>query len=174
MEVRMQTVLRFIDRASEWTGKCASFLAVVLILAIGYDVALRYLFARPTFWAFEVIYMVYGAYAALGAAYCHYRKGHVRMDLIYSRLSPRGQATVDMICYLFLFFPLFFVLVYTCGGHAIWALSYGERSSVSIWRPLLAPYKLLIAFGFLLFLFQGIAEFIRSLYIVFKGGPHES
>ena len=117
----MQKALRVIDRASEWTGKCASFLVVVLILAIGYDVALRYLFAKPTFWAFEVTYMVYGAYAMLGAAYCHYHKGHVRMDLIYSRLSPKRKATVDMICYLFLFFPLFFVLVYKCGGHAIWA-----------------------------------------------------
>jgi len=170
----MEKILHVIDRASEWTGKCASFLIAVLILGICYDIFMRYLFAKPTFWAFELTYMVYGAYAMLGAAYCHYQKGHVRMDLIYSRLSPKGKAIADVICYLILFFPLFFFLVYKCGGHAIWAFTYGERSSVSVWRPHLAPYKLLIALGFVLFLFQGIAEFIRSFYIIFKGGPHES
>ena len=170
----MKKVLRIIDRASEWAGKCASFLIVALILGIGYDVTMRYLFAKPTSWAFDMTYIIYGAYTMLGAAYCHYARGHVRMDLLYSRLSPRGKATLDVICYLILFFPLFFVLVYKCGGNAIEALISGERSHASVWRPYLAPFKLLIALGFVLFLFQGIAEFIRSLYNMFKGGPHES
>ena len=97
--IRMEKFLRIIDRASEWTGKCASFLVVILTLAIGYDITVRYLFAKANFWPYDLTYMLYGSYTMLGAAYCHYRKGHVRMDLLYSKLSTRGKARMDVICY---------------------------------------------------------------------------
>jgi TRAP-type mannitol/chloroaromatic compound transport system permease small subunit len=173
-EETMERVLRVIDRMSEWTGKAASFLVAILTLAICYDVFMRYVFDKPTSWAFEMGYMIYGVYAILGAAYCHLMKGHVRMDLLYGRLSPRGQARMDAICYLFLFYPLFFVLIWKCGEHALWSWSFGERSSVSVWRPWLGPFKMLISIGFVLFFLQGTAEFIRSVMIGFKGEPHES
>lgn len=170
----MEKILRFIDWSSIWTGKVSSLLVAVLTAAICYDITMRYVLIKPTSWAFELTYMIYGAYAMLGAAYCHYLKGHVRMDLIYSRLSPRRQAVVEVLCYIFLFFPLFIVLVWKCGEHAYWTLTYGERSSVSVWRPHLWPFKGLIAFGFLLFLLQGAADFIRTLRIAIKGESHES
>jgi TRAP-type mannitol/chloroaromatic compound transport system permease small subunit len=170
----MEKFLRVIDRFSEWTGKGASFLVAFLILAIGYDITVRYLFATANQWAFDTVYMTYGGYTMLGVAYCHYLKGHVRMDLIYGRLSPRGKAITDSICYLFLFFPLFTVLLYKCGENALWSITSGERGSASVWRPLLGPFKLTITFGFLLFYLQGIAEFIRALTVAFKGESHES
>jgi len=170
----MDKFLKAVDWTSTITGKCASFLLVVMILAIGYDITVRYFFATPNFWAYDSVYMLYGAYSALGAAYCFVDKGHVRMDLVYCRLSPRGQALTDVICYILIFFPLFIVITYKCGQHALWALSFGERSSASAWRPLTAPFKLSIAFGFLLFLIQGTAEFIKALTVVIKGGPDES
>jgi TRAP-type mannitol/chloroaromatic compound transport system permease small subunit len=170
----MEKILRFIDWSSVWTGKISSLLVALLTAAICYDITMRYVLIKPTSWAFELTYMIYGAYAMLGAAYCHYLKGHVRMDLLYGRLSPRRQAVVEVFCYIFLFFPLFIVLVWKCGEHAYWAFTYGERSSSSIWRPHLWPFKGLIALGFLLFFLQGAADFIRSLRIAIKGEPHES
>lgn len=170
----MERFLRIIDGISEWTGKGASFLVVVLVLAIGYDITVRYLFAIPNQWAFDSTYMLYGMYAMLGAAYCHFRGGHVRMDLLYSKLSTRGRARLDVICYIFLFFPLFSVLLYKCGQDAIWALINGERSSASVWRPYLAPFKMTLVFGMFTFFLQGVAEFIRALIASFKENPHES
>ena len=170
----MERFLRFIDRTCEIVGKLSSFLVVILVVSIGYDIFMRYFFAKPTHWAYDMTIMLFGAYSMLGAAYCHYHEGHVRMDLIYGRFSPKGKATVDVICYLFLFFPLFVILVYKCGEHAIWALKQGERASGSVWRPPLAPFKLTIAFGLLLFLLQGVVHFLRSLKIVLDRGKHES
>ena len=37
----MEKFLRIIGGASTWTGKLASFLVVLLILAIGYDITVR-------------------------------------------------------------------------------------------------------------------------------------
>jgi len=170
----MEKFLRIIDGTSIWTGKLASFLVVVLILAIGYDITVRYLFALPNLWSYDMTYMIYGGYTMLGAAYCHAVGGHVRMDLIYGRLSTRGRAVTDVICYLLLFFPLFSVLLYKCGENAVWSLLHSERSSASVWRPYMAPFKLAITFGILLFYLQGIAEFIRALIVAVKGVRHES
>ncbi|MFO7984605.1 MAG: TRAP transporter small permease subunit [Desulfatiglandaceae bacterium] len=170
----MEKFLRIIDRSSELTGKGASFLIVILTLAIGYDITIRYLFDKANFWAFDITYMLYGTYTMLGAAYCHYQKGHVRMDLFYSKLSARGRARMDVICYIFLFFPLFCILLYKCGQGAWWALVHGETSHASVWRPSLAPFKIAIVFGLFLFFLQGIAEFLRALRVAFKGEPHES
>jgi TRAP-type mannitol/chloroaromatic compound transport system permease small subunit len=170
----MRKILRIVDRLSEWTGKISSFLVMFMVLFIMYEVIMRYFFNKPAAWVFDTTYMIYGAHAMLGAAYCHYAKGHVRMDLLYARLSPRTQAIVDVVCYLLLFFPLFIVLIYKIGGTAIWSISYGERASASSWRPLLGPFKGLIALGIVLFFLQGIAEFIRSFYFAVKGEPYES
>lgn len=166
----MERAFKVVDRASEWTGKFSSYLMPALVIAICYDIFMRYVFNKPTHWAFELTYMTYGAYSALGVAYCQVLKTHVRMDLVFARLSPRTQAIVEAICYLFLFFPLLGVLTYKCGEHGLWALSSGERSSVSVWRPHLWPFKLAITFGFLLFMIQGFVDFLRLLGNIVRGG----
>ena len=169
----MEKFFRLVNGLSDVVGKWASFLVVILIVSIGYDIFMRYLFAKPTSWAYDMTIMLFGSYSMLGAAYCHYREGHVRMDLIYGILSSRRRATIDVICYILLFFPLFIVLLYKCGEHAIWSLTSSERASASVWRPPLAPFKLTVAFGILLFLLQGIVQFLKSLMIVLKGGERE-
>ena len=170
----MERFLRVIDRVSEITGRMASILVIILTIAICYDIFMRYVFAKPSFWAYDMTIMLYGSFAILGAAYCHYLKGHVRMDLIYGKLSPRGKAIADIVGYLLLFFPLMSVLVYKCGEHAIWSMSFGERSSASAWRPYLGPFKLIIAYGLALFLVQGIADFLRRIAVAVTGVEHES
>ena len=67
----MEKFFHVIDRTSDLVGKGASFLVVILTLAIGYDITVRYLFAVPNFWAYDMTIMLYGSYAILGAAYCH-------------------------------------------------------------------------------------------------------
>ncbi len=170
----MTKFLKSIDWVSEMVGKCASFMLVVMILAIGYDITGRYFFSTSHYWAYDSVYMLYGSYSLLGAAYCHLTKGHVRMDLFYDRFSPKRKALIDVILYILIFFPLYSILTYKCTEHAWWAFTFGERSSASVWRPLTAPFKLSIAFGFILFFIQGVAEFIKALTVVAKGEPNES
>ncbi|MCG6881978.1 MAG: TRAP transporter small permease subunit [Deltaproteobacteria bacterium] len=170
----MEKFFHIIDRTSGLVGKGASFLVVILVIAIGYDITLRYFFNIPCFWSYDMTIMLYGSYAILGTAYCHYRNGHVRMDLLYGRLSRRGRAIMDIICYIFLFFPLFTVLIWKCGNYAFWSLINGERSSASAWRPVLGPFNMVIVLGLILFFLQGLVDFLRNIIFVVKGGKHES
>jgi TRAP-type mannitol/chloroaromatic compound transport system permease small subunit len=170
----MEKIFRFVDSLNDAIGKWTSFLIVILTLAIGYEIFMRYIFAMPTIWCYDLTIMIFGDYAMLGAAYCHRKRGHVRMDLLYNALPLRKKAIVESVCYIFLFFPLFSVLLYKCSGYAIWAVANGERASGSVWRPPLGPFKIIIALGFALFFLQGIVEFLRSVRLAIHGGEHES
>lgn len=173
MEDGMRSFFRIVDSISIARGKIASVLVVILTLSISVDVVLRYVLAWPCFWAYDMTIFLYGSFAILGAAYCHYLGGHVRMDLIYGRLSTRGKAIADIIGYVFLFFPLMSVLVYVCTTHAIWSLMLGERSSASAWRPYMWPFKLVVAYGLALFWLQGLVDFLRRVINATRGVEYE-
>ena len=137
----MHTIVRSIDRLTEIIGKCASFIIVPLVAGIVYDVFMRYVFNKPTFWVYDSTYMMYGVYIMLGSAYTHLADGHVRMDLFTGKLNERKKAIIECVCYLLFFFPLFIVLVKYCSQHAIWSFSARESSSASTWRPPVYPFK---------------------------------
>lgn len=167
--VCMNSIVKLIDKITVTIGKLSSFLIVPLIAVIMYDVIMRSFFAKPTIWAYDSTYMIFGIYIMLGSSYTHLFNSHVRMDLLTERLSPRKKSILEAICYVFLFFPLFYVLVKYCSDHAIWSFNAGESSSASTWRPPVYPFKLIIAFGFVLFFIQGVAQFIKSLLIAIGG-----
>jgi TRAP-type mannitol/chloroaromatic compound transport system permease small subunit len=170
----MRSFFRLVDSLSDYTGKAACLLVVILTFSICIDALTRSAFAWANYWAYDTTIMLYGAFAILGTAYAHYRHAHVRMDLIYDKLTTRGKAIADVIGYVFLFFPLMSVLVYKCGEHAIWSLTLGERSSASAWRPYMWPFKLVIAYGLALFWLQGLVDFLRRIITAVRGVEYES
>ena len=102
----MINIVRFIDSISELIGKTVRWACVALVLVLVYEVIARYVFNAPTIWAHETAVMLGGTVVALGWAYTHRHHGHVRVDVIYTHLSPRGKAFTDVLCAFFLLFPL--------------------------------------------------------------------
>jgi TRAP-type mannitol/chloroaromatic compound transport system permease small subunit len=130
---------------------------------------MRYAFNAPTVWAYETCMMLGGSLYALGWAYDHLHKSHVRVDIFYVRLSARGRAIMDLVCTAIFFFPLIGVLVQTS---IFWAARAWARSEVmmeSYWYPPAGPFRTAIALGICLFFLQGLAQFVRDLYFVIRG-----
>lgn len=158
-----------IDSISRWSGKGVAWLVLPNVLALVYEVIARYLLQRPTIWSYEVTYFLYGTHFLIGAAYVLLMKGHIRIDVVYMHLSPRGRAIIDILGYLILFFPVIIVLVYAGAEFTIQSFQMGEKSGSSPWRPYLYPYKAVLVISFILLLLQGLSEFLRSLNILLKG-----
>jgi TRAP-type mannitol/chloroaromatic compound transport system permease small subunit len=164
-------LVRVIDGISEWSGRLFAWLIVPLVVGATYEVFARYLFNRPTIWAYDLSYMLYGAHFMLGAGYTLLKGGHIRTDIFYQNWSPRTQGKVDALLYLFLFFPgmIFF---FWMGGQEGWqSFTIGERSDASPWRPYIYPLKLVIPVTALLILVQGVSELIKSAHLALKGRP---
>jgi TRAP-type mannitol/chloroaromatic compound transport system permease small subunit len=164
--VNPSKLLTYIDRISNWTGNAISWLMLALVLEIVYDTIARYAFGAPTIWSFDISYMLYGSMFMLGGAYTLFKGEHIRVDLLYSNISERSKAIIDILGYCVFFFPpvcgLFvYGILFTVDS---WKLM--EHSNISYWRPPIYHYKSIIPVSAFLILMQGIVQFIRSISVV--------
>lgn len=164
----LRLILKVIDSISEYVGSSARWLCPALVFVGAYDTILRYAFNAPTVWAYETMIMLGGAIYALGWAYDYLHKSHIRIDILYTRLSSRRKALTDLICAAIFLFPVMAILIKTSLWWARRAWSIGEVMIESYWYPPAAPFRTAIAVGICLFALQGLAQFIRDLYFVIR------
>lgn len=165
----MVAFITFADRLSAWFGKAFGWLIILMTLGMSYEVFVRYLLNSPTAWAFDVSFIMYGTLFMMGGAYTLSTGGHVRGDFIYRLWPPRVQAGVDLVLYVFFFFPGVTALVLSGWKYAARSWSYTE---VSINSPAGIPIyqfkSVIVAAGILLFI-QGIAEICRCILCLREG-----
>jgi len=159
-----------IGMISEWSGRTVRFLMIILVLNIVYDVSARYIFNAPTVWSYGLSYMTGTAIIAMGMCYVYYHHANVRIDIIYSRLPPKGKLLIDICLTVAFFFPLVFMLTKVWAQDTWQAYVLKEVSSETIWYPPLWPIKLVVTIGFVLLLLQGIAIFLKDVISLAKGG----
>jgi TRAP-type C4-dicarboxylate transport system permease small subunit len=68
-----------------------------LTFIVGADITLRYLFLRPLGWVKEVSEYILVALGFLVAAWILKDDGHVKMDLVVSKVSPKTQTLMNII-----------------------------------------------------------------------------
>jgi TRAP-type mannitol/chloroaromatic compound transport system permease small subunit len=159
----MVAFIRFADALSAWFGKAFAWLIVLMTFGTSYEVFVRYILGRPTPWALDVSFIMYGTLFMMGGAYTLSRGGHVRGDFLYRLWKPRTQAVVDLVLYIIFFFPGVTALIFAGWKYASRSWGYGE---VSVNSPAGIPiyqFKMVIvAAGILLFI-QGIAQVFRCI-----------
>lgn len=168
MRKALEIYVRYIDSINAWIGKILKFSIFMLIFVLLIEAVRRYIFNAPTPWSLELAQFVLGTYFLIGGGYVLLRGGHVKMDALWSRWSPRTRAMADLAT-----FSLFavYLIVFILGGigNAAYSLTFGQHSGTS-WGPPLAPIKLITVVGAFLLLLQGVAFFIRDLSIL-RGKP---
>ena len=165
----MQRLLIFADQVSTWVGKAFSWCIVLLTFAMCYEVFSRYVLGRPTTWAFDASYILYGTLFMMAGAYTLCRNGHVRGDFLYRSWPPRVQAAMDLVLYVLFFFPGMLAFVYAGYGIALVSLIENEHSAYSPAGPPIYPFKMLIPITGVLMLMQGVAEFVRCVICLQTG-----
>jgi len=165
----MERYVAFADRVSAWFGKTFAWVIMVMIFGVTYEIFVRKLLGKPTSWAFDVSYIMYGTLFMMAGAYTLSRDAHVRADFIYRLWKPRTQATVELILYFLFFFPG--VLALTLAGWKFVARSW-RFQEVSIYSPAGVPVygfkSVIIAAGALLFI-QGVAQVFRCIICMRTG-----
>ena len=165
----MQRFLLFADEVSTWVGKTFAWCIVLLTFAVSYEVFSRYVLGRPTTWAFDISYILYGTLFMMAGAYALSRNSHVRGDFLYRRWKPRTQAGLDLVLYFIFFLPGVLALIYSGYGFARLSWMMNEHSSFSPGGPPIYPFKALIPVAGCLLLLQGIAEIIRCVITLKRG-----
>jgi TRAP-type mannitol/chloroaromatic compound transport system permease small subunit len=152
--------IRYVERVNRLVGLFAMYLVFAMIGVLLYSSVMKTV-SIPPLWTLEMAQFLMVAYFMLGGGYSLIHDSHVRMDLWYSRWSPRRRAIVDAFTVFFLIFYLGMML-YGGLSSTAYAIRYGE-TSYSSWAPYMAPIKIVMVVGIALMLLQAVAEFLKSV-----------
>ena len=161
--------VQFADALSAAFGKVFGWLIVLMTFGVSYEVFVRYVLSSPTPWSLDVSFIMYGTLFMMGGAYTLSRGGHVRGDFLYRLWRPRVQASVDLVLYIFFFFPGVLALIFAGWKYAARSWQYGE---VSVNSPAGIPiyqFKTVIVAAGLLLAVQGIAQIFRCILCIRDG-----
>ena len=165
----MQKTIRRIDGFSIRVGEIIAWLTLPLMLAMAYEIFVRYAFTAPTDWAYDISRMLYGAMFMIGAGYALQKGVHIRSDFLYRNWSVRTQAMVDITMYVFLFLPAMLIAIWVSTEWAWKSIENGERGMDTTWMPYLGPIKAALPVGILFLMIQGVSELLKAIYAYRQG-----
>ena len=169
----MQFFVRAIDSLSAWTGERLKWIAVCLVCVAAFEVVMRYVFNRPTQWGYETLLMLGCSMYALSWAYVDQVEGHIRVDVITSRLTERTRRLIDSCCTLLVFYPVVGALIYVSAKRMWYSWEVAEKSTETTWYPPMWPVRAAVFLGFSLFALQRTAGLVRDLRLLVGRIDHE-
>ena len=156
----------------EWVnvrvGEFVAYWALISVFVYYYEVIARYVFNSPTNWVHESMFLMYGMQYMLCGAYAYREDQHVRVDVIYTKFSPRGKAIADIITSVF-FFIFILTMAWTGSRFALDAINNNEVSFTE-WGIQYWPVKLMLPIGAALMALQGLSKLIKDIVLVTSRG----
>ena len=161
----MQALLRF-SRAVDWlntqVGKYAIWLILASTVISGVNAIVRKLFNMSSNAYLEVQWYLFAASFLLAAGYTLLCNEHVRIDVVSSRLSKRGQIWADIIGFVFFLTPICLVVLWYSVPFFLQGYRSGE-TSYNAGGLIRWPVYAMIPLGFTLLLLQGWSELIKRI-----------
>lgn len=166
----------FVDRLSERVGALTLWLTLLMVLLGAFNALARYsgrffgislasnVFIESQWYLFSMVFL-------LGAGYTLKHNGHVRVDVLYSRLTPRRRAWLNLIGGALLLLPFCLFALYVSWPSVLNSVKVMEMSPDPGGLPRW-PIKLLILPAFVLVILQGLAEMAKEW--VFLRGAGEA
>ena len=165
----MEKYIYFFESLSIWIGRAFGWCILVLTLSVTYEVFVRYVLNAPTVWAFDMMVQMYGGLFLMAGPYALAQDAHVRGDVLYRLFPFKVQARIDLILYIFFFFPGMLALFYFGYEIASDSWRYKEVSWNSPARIQIYFFKSLIPLAGGLLILQGVSESMRCILCIRDG-----
>ncbi|GAA0426416.1 TRAP transporter small permease subunit [Cocleimonas flava] len=118
----------YINKLMDIIGIIAGILLILLVLIISYNVIGRYAFSNSSIKLEELAWHFYSGVFLLGIPYALRTGSHVRVDIIFEKLSERKRSLIDIVGTLFFLLPMSILIVYYGWDFMAQSYSYGEHS----------------------------------------------
>ena len=155
--------LSWIEQITHHIGGLVRWLALIMVLITMAIVILRYAFGIGAIPLQELVVYLHGALFLLGIPYALKTRAHVRVDLIYSRLSERRQSQIDLAGHLLFLLPVAAFIFYISLPYvaASWRVLEGSPEVGGL--PAVFVLKTLLPVSAALLFLQGLAEIGTSV-----------
>lgn len=169
--VRLVNAIDWVNRGA---GRIVAWLTLATVLICGAVVVLRYAAGIGEIWMQELYVWTHAMTFLLAAGFAYLLNAHVRVDIFYARMSPRGRAWVDLFGVVFLLFPWLALIAWTSWTYVAYSWATNEISVQSNGMPAVYVLKASIL-GFVVLLgLQGIAWIGRCLLVLAGREPPPS
>jgi len=161
----MQTIADAIDRFTVAVGRVSAWLTLIMVVLTFVIVVLRYAFDLGWIWLQESVTWMHAAVFMVGAAYTLQQEEHVRVDIFYRKMQPRGRAVVDLIGASLLLLPLCVYLAIQAYDFAAtsWSIHETSREPGGLPYPMIPILKSLVILMPIAVALQGVSLMLRSL-----------
>ena len=161
----MQALLKFskgVDWLNAQIGKYVIWLILASTVISGVNAAVRKGFNYSSNAFLEVQWYLFAAAFLLAAGYTLLNGEHVKIDVISSRLSKRGQIWIDIIGFTLFLTPVCLAILWYGTPFFLQGLRSGEMSS-NAGGLIRWPVYLMMPLGFGLLMLQGFSELIKRV-----------
>lgn len=167
----MEKLSPLIDELSNRLGRTFSWLTLTMVTVMAVIVVLRYVFQIGSIALQESVIYINALIFTFGVAYTLKEQGHVRVDILYSRLNEKRRAWIDLFgCLLFLVPSACFIIWISWDYVAVsWRIREGSAESSGL--PFVYLLKLAILVFPALLLLQGISEIAKMVSIIRRRDP---
>ena len=153
---------QLIDWLNERVGKGAFWLVLIMTLISAGNATYRFIFNDSSNGMLEIQWYLFAAIFLMCSPYTLQKNEHVRIDVLSSKLSPRGLAVIDIIGTLFFLLPMVIAVMWL--SLPLVAESYKiNEYSANAGGLIRWPVKILLPIGFALLALQGISEMIKRI-----------
>ena len=162
----LEKIVRIIDGLSDKIGYLVGWLTTIMVLVVFYDTFMRYVFQKGNVALQELEWHLFAVVFLIGAAYTLKQGGHVRVDIIYLKLSDKAKAWIDLLGTFVFLIPFSIMVILSTKGFIVNSWSVREVSPDPGGLPARYILKTMIPLGFSLLLVQGLSEACKSFMII--------
>lgn len=163
--------IEFINGLNDRIGRLAGWLATAMVLLICFDVVAKFFAPKLDIHysntaVFEMQWHIFALVFLLGTAYTLRHDRHVRVDLFYSKFSPKGKAWVNLLGVIFFLMPFCLIVIETSITYVRNSFLMNEKSPDPGGLTHRYLIKGMIIVGFSLLILQGIALLFKSILTI--------
>ena len=147
-----------IDKTINFFTKLTMLSLFLLVLLVVYDATMRYIFNSGSIALQELEWHLFDVVILISIAYTLKEGSHVRVDIVYDKLSKKTKKVINLISLIFFIIPFSILIIYI-GFHFV-ELSFLQNESSS--NPGGLPFrwivKSLLPLSFILLILQAVNE----------------
>jgi len=167
-----------VDGLNDRIGASIRWLALIMVLVGAFNAIARYLsryagVALSSNAYLDLQWYFFSLIFLLGAAYGLNHDVHVRVDVLYSRLSRKARAWIDLAGTVLFLLPFALVMLWVSWPAVRNSWSIHETSPDPGGLPRY-PIKAVILISFALLVLQGLSQVVKQVEIIRGGGASEA
>jgi len=157
----IRRMFQVIDALNRYASNAVSLLFFPMTIIAVYEVTMRYVFNRPTTWAWDVNVQLFALIVVFGAGNTLLQKGHVIMDILVSHLSKKAQLIINIAVYI-VFISTLGIVAWQTSIFAQRSILVRERASTLL-SPPVYPLKIAIFIGVTFLWLLAVRLFLTDL-----------